>query len=915
MLLFFSRLHFRNKLLLTFLVVLIPLVLLGAALIDYQVEKILHASIDKELKAAADSFMTLIQTSAQVSVKNRLRAIAEKNQDIAQYYYKQFEFGHLDRKQMMEKISQIFLAQTVGKSGYVYCLNSKGIVTVHPMDGVRYSDLSQYDFIQEQLKIKEGYLEYDWKNPGEIKPRPKALYMVYFKPLDWIISVSGYRDEFDHLVNIDDFRPGILSHRIGKTGYGYVIDEKGMVLVHPKIQGVYLLEQQEVPREFVKQMLKEKNGRIRYFWKNPDQQKTWEKIVIFKHLPEYGWIIACSSYVQEVFEPLKTFRLFLMGIIIFSVLFSVGAIFVISRAVTRPFKVLIDKLEQGARGDFSVRMVHDSFDEFGKLANHFNSFMGQLENNQAIIEQQNKKNMEARNALVENDLKLRSLFNQSFQYTGILSPTGILEEINQSGLDFAGCKFEDVLYKPFWELPWWRHDIDVREKIEQVVKQASRGKSTRFETTSVSELDDVRHIDLSIKPVFNSLGDVAFIITEGRDITEYKLAAMERKNLAVQMEKAQKMESIGTLAGGIAHDFNNILSGILGYAQLAELNIYHPLKAKGHIAHILKGARRAARLTQQILTFSRQHEYEKMAIELGLILKEALKLLRSSIPVTIAIVEQVKSKKMVLADPTQMHQVIMNLCTNAYHAMDEAGGVLTVSLREVNIFQSSDFFDQVMEDGQYLELEIADTGVGMDQDVMAKAFDPYFTTKDVGKGTGFGLALVHAIVDEHDGYIKLRSRVGKGSNFLIYLPVVDSPIDDLATADNEITIDRGTEQVMVVDDEADIRIIVQQFLESNGYCVDVFNDGSDALNAFLKDPDKYDLIVTDMTMPNMTGYELSKQVLNIRKDMPIILCTGYSENVSESQALEIGIRKYIHKPLTNEELSAAVREVIDQQKE
>jgi len=735
--------------------------------------------------------------------------------------------------------------------------------------------------------------------------------MVYFEPLDWIISVSSYREEFNYLVDINDFRQSILRQKIGKTGYGYVVDDQGLMLIHPEIEGVNLLDQTAYPNAFAKQMLEQKNGEIKYFWRNSNEKKAREKIVNYQYLPTYHWIVACSSYTEEVYAPLKAYKVILFLILFFILALFVGAAFFISRFVTRPLETLVAKLEKGTKGDLSVRMDDKGQDEFGKLARHFNTFMGQLENNVIVIKEQNEKNVEARNALVENDLKLRSLFNQSFQYTGILSPTGVLEEINQSGLEFAGCGTDEVAFIPFWHMPWWRHDINVQKKIREMIKLAAEGEFVRFETTSISHEDNVRHIDLSIKPVFNSSGNVAFIITEGRDITEYKLAEKDRKNLAVQMEKAQKMESIGTLAGGIAHDFNNILSGILGYAQLAELNLDHPIKAKGHISLILKGARRAARLTQQILTFSRQHEYEKTAIELGLILKETLKLLRSSIPVTVAIEERIDSQKLVFADPTQMHQVIMNLCTNAYHAMGKKGGVLRTTLCETKVFQDVDSFDQVMKDGDYMVLEISDTGIGMEKEIMDKVFDPYFTTKDVGKGTGFGLALVHAIVDEHDGYIKLNSIVGKGSSFFVYLPIVDSSLKNKVDDQTEIQIARGVETIMVVDDEEDIRAIVQQFLESNGYTVEVFVDGSDAIAAFKENPDKYDLIITDMTMPNMTGDELSLQVLEMRNDMPIIMCTGYSETVTEAEALAIGVKKYIQKPLTNEELAAAVREVLD----
>nr|NJM01828.1 response regulator [Desulfobacula sp.] len=539
-------------------------------------------------------------------------------------------------------------------------------------------------------------------------------------------------------------------------------------------------------------------------------------------------------------------------------------------------------------------------------------FMEQLEHNQKQIQNEIRKNIEVQTALVENDLKLRSLFNQSFQFTGILSPSGVLEEINQSILEFSGCKAEDVIYRPLWEAPWWRHDPMVQEELRAAVQAALDKNFVRYETTSISKDNEIRNIDISIKPIRNSSGEVAFIMTESRDITEYKLAAHERRNLAVQMEKSQKMEAIGTLAGGIAHDFNNILSGILGYAQLAELNLASPSKARGHLTQIIKGAHRAAELTQQILTFSRRTEFEKQPLRLYLIIKEALKLLRSSIPSTIDITEAIDSKSKVLADPTQMHQVIMNLCTNAYHAMGERGGTLTVRLTEKWISGGKDVFDQDIKQGVYLELEVTDTGHGMDDEILKKAFDPYFTTKDIGKGTGFGLALVHAIVEEHGGHIKVKSRVGQGSGFFIHLPVIADQ-DETQPQDkkDEKSYKGGSERIMVVDDEEDIREILQEFLTSAGYKVRVFENGAQALEAFQEDPDQFDLIITDMTMPRMTGGELAKKVICIRADMPVILCTGYSESISEALALNIGIRRYLQKPLSNKELAASIREILD----
>jgi len=906
-----ERLKFQNKLLVTFMFVFIPLIIVGSTIAYYQVKNILQTSIENKLYDSTDSLVNLIKTSARVSIKNRLHAIAGKNLDIARYFHNKYKKGKLSRSEAENKIKEIFLSQTIGESGYIYCLNSKGIVVIHPNDRVNGSNVSGYEFIKKQIEIKTGYLEYEWINPGENHKRPKALYMVYFKPFDWIISVSSYREEFSKLVDINDFKDSILSHGTGATGYAYVLNEDGTAVVHPTLPGINLLARQDYPNEFIRKILKIKNGKINYSWKNPGEKEAQERIVTFKHLPEYKWIVVSSSYVQEVFKPLNTFRNFLIIIPVLVVILSIGITYFISKSITRPLVSLMDKFGKGAEGNFSVRMAVKGRDEFARLSRHFNYFMDQLEKNQRKIESEIEKNRLARAALEESALKLRGLFNQSFQHAGILSPTGVLEDINQSGLDFAGCNLEDVVGRPFQEALWWRHDKDVRQLVKMSVEKALGGSFVRFETTSVSRDNEIRDIDISLKPVFNSAGDVAFIITEGRDITEYKQAAIERKNMAVQLEKAQKMEAIGTLAGGIAHDFNNILSGIFGYAQLAELNLDTPGEAGEYIVQIVKGAQRAAELVQQILTFSRRSEYEKHPLFLYIVVKEALKLIRSSIPTTIEIREKCNLRAKVLADSTQMHQVIMNLCTNAYHSMEKAEGLLTVQLKETDIPGGKDIFGQNIEPGKYLELRISDTGTGMDNETLLKAFDPYFTTKEVGKGTGFGLSVVHAIIDEHDGFIKVNSVVGKGTDFYIYLPMVDQDVNLNVAEKEKVDVQSGSENIMVVDDEEDIRIIARKFLTNLGYNVTTFDNGAKAFEAFMEHPDQYDLVVTDMTMPVMPGDELAKKILKVRQGLPIIICTGYSERLTEAKALEIGAHQYIQKPISNAKLAILIRAILD----
>ncbi|MCA1794826.1 MAG: cache domain-containing protein, partial [Desulfobacteraceae bacterium] len=680
----FQTLQFRNKLLVSFLLIFIPLILVGGTLSYYQVKQILETSIEKELKLTTEALFTLVESTAATSIRNRLAAIAEKNLDLTEYYYSKHRSGLLTRQEAIDILEEIFLNQSIGISGYIYCINSNADVIIHPDHQVKGSNASEFAFIQQQLKIKDGYLEYDWKNPEEIQKRPKALYMTYYKPLDWIISVSAYRNEFNHLVDINDFRETVLSFTSGESGYAYILEKSGKALIHPVFEGANLLHVGQ-PADFLEQMLFQEKGNLRYVWKNPGDAAPREKQVMFTHLPQFDWIIGSTSYMDEVYAPLHTFNR-LLGITVLLVLGAgIFLIFFVSRSVTRPLELLMQQLTTGTKGDFSVRMDHDAPDEIGQLATHFNSFMTQLEAYHIQVENQIQENKEARAALMENELKLRALFDRSFQYTGILSPSGVLEKVNQTALEMGGLTGSDVLSKPIWETPWWPPSAARQLKLH--FWQAMEGRFVRFETTNLSRDLGIRNVDVSIKPVKNDTGRIEFLILEGRDITDVKHAESDKRTLAVQLEKAQKMEAIGTLAGGIAHDFNNILSSIFGYTQLAQMHLASPEKAKNHLDQVLKGAQRAAALVQQILTFSRQAEYQKKPLKIHLIIKESLKLLRASIPTTIDIQTDIRSRAMVLADPTQMHQVIMNLCTNAYHAMREKGGTLSVMLEKQHMNQ------------------------------------------------------------------------------------------------------------------------------------------------------------------------------------------------------------------------------------
>ncbi len=423
-----------------------------------------------------------------------------------------------------------------------------------------------------------------------------------------------------------------------------------------------------------------------------------------------------------------------------------------------------------------------------------------------------------------------------------------------------------------------------------------------YEINIVSPKDG-RLFNISNSPIVHENGSVSKM-TIYRDVTQ-------KKKMEAQLRQSQKMEAIGTLAGGIAHDFNNILSGIFGFSQLAEMHLDDPERVKADLKNIVKGAARATQLIEQILTFSREVDSKKQCLQLSVIVKEALKLIRSTIPATIEMKERIRSEALVFADPIQMHQVIMNLCTNAYHAMSNSGGEMAVRLDEVYRSDPDDAPADSSEREKYLEFEVSDTGHGMDENIIAKIFDPYFTTKTRGKGTGLGLSLVRGIIEDHGGTIHVNSVLGKGSTFIIHLPIVEQPRRANMENRPEAKIPKGTESVLFVDDEISIRTFMQDFLGHYGYKVTVSENGEEALKKFKQDPHKFDMVITDMTMPKMNGDQLVLKIHDIRKDLPIILCTGYSEKIDKDLAKKIGISKFIQKPIAGRELCFLIRGALD----
>lgn len=497
--------------------------------------------------------------------------------------------------------------------------------------------------------------------------------------------------------------------------------------------------------------------------------------------------------------------------------------------------------------------------------------------------------------------QLAAVVEQAAEDVVITDPHGIILYVNPKFETLTGYSIQEVVGKNPRILKSGKHDRAFYQNLWAGIKAGNTWEGRIWNRKKDRSL---MLQDVTITPIFDSSQTCTGYVSVRRDITE-------QQQFEENIKQAQKMEAIGTLAGGIAHDFNNILTGIFGFTQLASANKGNPQKTADHLKQIKKGAQRATELVQQILTFSRQSKFEKHPFVVYLAVNEALKFLRSSIPSTIDIQQQLDSRAMVLADPTKIYQVVMNLCTNAYHAMSKTGGVLRVTLEDMDIQSPGPIKDQVLPPGNYLYFGVSDTGQGMDEPTLAKAFTPYYTTKRQGHGTGLGLSLVLAIVQEHEGFIDVSSMPGKGTDFHLYFPVSQQKPGRDRPKETQTPVLNGKETIMIVDDEEAIRKIYQDFFKRFGYRVYVYQDGVEAFEAFEADPQKFDLILTDMTMPRMAGDEFSRQCLKLRPEIPIILCTGFSENLSETQALELGIQKYVNKPVGNTELLTLSRELLD----
>jgi len=684
-------------------------------------------------------------------------------------------------------------------------------------------DLSTRDYFR---KAKEGSVSVAGPMPARGSITPGAPIIVVAVPIlseNEFIGMVGLPFDSHFLMEITSER------RLGKTGYGYIVNDEGLILVHPRKE--FALKERIPDRSGTKEIREvltgDRAGTASYLFEGV------KRIAGFSRVGLTGWIVAFSQSRDEIMIPVNRILIAISISGFFFLVLTLTVIVLFSRRISSPIEKMMLLMQQ--------------------ITRHAAEMILQIGLDRKIV-----------------------YANEAFEkITGQKSEEVIYRE---PVLDNLGNTPADGIWQSLEQGTPWSGRVVIKEgKPEPVI------------------------LDIMLVPLRDDKGAIQGYLEIGRDVTE-------ELKLEKRLLQGQKLEAIGTLAGGIAHDFNNILSAIFGYAELALMEKKHDPDTEKYIRRILKASARARDLVSQILTFSRKTEIELRPMQPKTVLKEALKLLRASIPATINIQSKIESDAAILAEPTQIHQVVMNLFTNAVHAIGDKPGAVRLELTD---FLVNEEFTQTHPDadpGSHILIRISDTGGGMPPEIREKVFEPFFTTKPQGKGTGLGLSVVHGIVKKLGGSISIYSEKGEGTTFNVLIPCTETGQSKRISRNQPLK--KGNARVALIDDEPDIATALESILSNLGYRVSAFTDGRTALETIISNPDLFDLIITDNTMPQLTGLEIARRLSDSGIDAPVILTSGYMSKEIEETARRTGVLEIIAKPVNTYQLADAMHRIV-----
>ncbi len=840
------------------------------------------------------------------------------------------------------RIRQAILQSSVGKTGYVYVVGGKGeergryVISYNALrDGedvwdVRDSD-GQYvtqEIVNRALDLKPGTMttiRYRWQNLGEPAPRWKIARLAYYAPWDWVIGTSVYEDELQAYESM---------LRKGRIRMIRIMGLAGLVII-ALIGLLGMCITWSIMRP-VRQMTEVAEKIIDGDFHQVVPVTTQDEIGILAHT-----FNIMTDKLNHSMENLRESEEKYRGIFEYAIegLYQsslAGRFISANPALARilgydsPEDLIVNITD--IKHDFYVN-PNDRDTLLAAISNHRQAFGFEIQcyrkdrrkiwisisarmrhdeaGNPAFIEgfitDINARKL-TEEALVESKNYLDEIINsvgdplfvKDQHHRWVLINNALCNLMGRSRNELLGKSDYDFFPKEEADIFWEKDELVLARGTESINEESFTGAH------------DIVYTIVTKKTLYTNKNGEKYIVGIIRDITDQRRAEAEKKRLEAQLNQSQRMEAIGTLAGGVAHDFNNILQPMLGYAELLKMHLPADNPQHRYVDRLYTAGLRAKSLVDQILTFSRLSERTIAPVQLQTVLEEVYKLCRSTIPANILIRKNIQNNcSSVLLDPSQFHQVAMNLIINAYHAIEQTGGEISICLQET-VLKNDQMKDTSLPPGRYALFSVADTGCGIEPSIMDKIFDPYFTTKEQGKGTGLGLAVVYGIVKELKGDIKILSEVGKGTTINIYLPLTGASVEVSSPAAAAQTFPTGSERILLVDDEAMIIEMETLMLEELGYQVTSRLSSIEALELFKTNPQAYDLVITDLTMPQMTGDHLSKEIIAVNPAMPIIICSGYGEMIGSAQAKAIGIKMLLKKPTTIAEMSQKVRMVLDE---
>ena len=797
--------------------------------------------------------------------------------------------------------------------GYYFAFNTNGIETLFAakpeMEGKNMlqvkggkGELVVPDMLEIVKKNGEGFYKYTWPKPGSNGYFPKIAFVKLFEPIGWVFGTGEYINDVEKDIQKECI-DWISKIKFGKDGYVFAGQWDGISLSGPAAgKNMYQVEDSngvKIVQELIA-AAKSGGGFVHYVLPKFEGKRHAPKLSYAIGVPEWEWYVGSGVYVDEIetevelkqAELKKRIRKNIRNIC-FIIVGLIAFIFIMLKLLSNRIRYNINSFKSffglAASDNIQIKEHEQYFSEFYQLAVSANDMLDSRKRAEKSLRESEKRFRDLSELLPEVIFETDKDLNLSFVNQRAYSIFGYSREDFENGLNGL--------------------DMIVPEDRNRAYDNAL--KRLKGEAFGANEYRGLKKDGTTFPLLFHT----APIVAKG-EVTGLRgiiIDITERKKIEEHLLQDQKMKSMGTLAGGIAHDFNNILAGMLGYAELSKMSVPEENPASDYLDNVLKAGGRAKNLVQQILIFSRSSDQVLKPVSVKLVIAEALKLLRASLPSTIDIKQNLKSDSLVMGDPTQIHQIIMNLCTNAGQAMQERGGTLVVDLFNIELDKTAAAHFPDLGPKTYLNLTVSDTGQGISPEILEQIFDPFFTTKEKGKGTGMGLAVVHGIVKSLGGAIYADSTSGKGSQLQVYLPIIESSTKPKKASKEELPT--GDERILLIDDEPALVEIGKKMLESLGYTVIKETSSLAALDIFRTQSSEFDLVITDLTMPKMTGDQLAKKTLTIKPEIPVIICTGFSERMNEAEAEAIGIKGFMIKPINRTELAHMVRNVLDRAKD